>query len=80
MEPPESGEACVCVLSVDSPHGYNGELLRTYYSYKNEAVAKLFAGKFTQQMEEEGFASIMRGVFLQSEDGDWKTMGSYFDV
>lgn len=72
-------ESVVCVLSVDTRYGCDGELMRKYYSYKEPAVAELFAGKYAQQMEDEGFHTTLRGVFVK-RDGDWKTVRSYFHV
>lgn len=69
----------VCILYVDSRYGYGAELKHNYRSYKSQAIAKLFAERAARQMRDEGYDSVMRGVFMQ--DGQfWKTVGSYFDV
>lgn len=70
----------VCVLSVDSRYGFGANLQRTRYSYRSPAVARLFAERFARQMYDEGFDSIIRGVFVEDKDYQWKTVGSYFDV
>lgn len=68
----------VCVLFIDSPSHYSG-LHRTFYRYPTPGQAELFAGKFAQQSKDEGYASLMRGVFLE-EGNHWKTVWSYFHV
>lgn len=68
----------VCVLSVDTCYG--GELQREFHSYKTHAMAGLFAGKFAQRMQDEGYNTRIRGVFVQKNGQDWETVGSYFDV
>lgn len=69
----------VCVVSVDT-QGFGAELLHRYFPYRNKGVAILFAGRYVAQMQAEGPASFTRGVFVEQENGNWETVGSYYDV
>lgn len=70
----------VCVLSVDSPYGHGAQLQRSYSEHGSPGVAKLFAGRFVEQMKQEGSTTCLRGVFISEDNKHWKTAGSYFDV
>jgi hypothetical protein len=78
VSPPKG--AAVCILAVDTSYGVGGQLQWIYRPHKTVSVARIFAYRDVRRMYAEGYVSHIRGVFIQHEDGEWETIGSYFDV